>query len=134
MVSARRSGPRWVSLYCHFYNRIIGHYEVPLDHPGRDRHRGRIWKLTYRGAPGHLSQGHGLMNLTTASMEEVVEQLGHPNITRRMLATQFLADERGCGCRSFAGGEMEQQTSSQLATASSRAMGHASPRSLFKAS
>jgi len=84
------------SLYiADFYNRIIGHYEVPLDHPGRDRHRGRIWKLTYRGAPGHLSQGHGLMNLTTASMEEVVEQLGHPNITRRMLATQFLADEKG---------------------------------------
>ena len=29
-----------------FYNRIIGHYEVPLDHPGRDRERGRIWRIT----------------------------------------------------------------------------------------
>ena len=29
-----------------FYNRIIGHYEVPIDHPGRDRERGRIWKVT----------------------------------------------------------------------------------------
>lgn len=29
-----------------FYNRIIGHYEVPLDHPGRDRERGRIWRVT----------------------------------------------------------------------------------------
>ncbi len=29
-----------------FYNRIIGHYEVPLTHPGRDRERGRIWKIT----------------------------------------------------------------------------------------
>jgi len=29
-----------------FYNRIIGHYEVPLDHEGRDRERGRIWKVT----------------------------------------------------------------------------------------
>lgn len=28
-----------------FYNRIIGHYEVPLDHPGRDRERGRIWRV-----------------------------------------------------------------------------------------
>ena len=28
-----------------FYNRIIGHYEVPLDHPGRDRERGRIWRI-----------------------------------------------------------------------------------------
>ena len=32
-----------------FYNRIIGHYEVPLDHPGRDRERGRIWKITRKG-------------------------------------------------------------------------------------
>ncbi len=29
-----------------FYNRIIGHYEVPLDHKGRDRERGRIWRVT----------------------------------------------------------------------------------------
>ncbi|MFT4550224.1 MAG: putative heme-binding domain-containing protein [Verrucomicrobiales bacterium] len=35
------------SLYvADFYNRIIGHYEVPLTHPGRDRERGRIWKIT----------------------------------------------------------------------------------------
>ncbi|MEM7013964.1 MAG: PVC-type heme-binding CxxCH protein, partial [Verrucomicrobiota bacterium] len=31
-----------------FYNRIIGHYEVDLDHPGRDRERGRIWRITHR--------------------------------------------------------------------------------------
>lgn len=28
-----------------FYNKIIGHYEVPLTHPGRDRSRGRIWRI-----------------------------------------------------------------------------------------
>src|SRR5439155_9481259 len=32
-----------------FYNRIIGHYEVPLTHPGRDHERGRIWRIVYRG-------------------------------------------------------------------------------------
>ncbi len=32
-------GALWVA---DFYNRIIGHYEVPLLHPGRDRERGRI--------------------------------------------------------------------------------------------
>ena len=32
-----------------FYNRIIGHYEVPLDHEGRDRERGRIWRITRTG-------------------------------------------------------------------------------------
>lgn len=43
------------SLYvADFYNRIIGHYEVPLDHPGRDRERGRIWRITKQELPsGH---------------------------------------------------------------------------------
>lgn len=32
-----------------FYNKIIGHYEVPLDHPDRDRDSGRIWQIRYTG-------------------------------------------------------------------------------------
>lgn len=41
------------SLYlADFYNRIIGHYEVPLDHPGRDRERGRIWRVVKREGAG----------------------------------------------------------------------------------
>jgi putative heme-binding domain-containing protein len=35
-----------------FYNRIIGHYEVPLDHPGRDRERGRIWRVVKKEGAG----------------------------------------------------------------------------------
>ena len=82
------------SLYiADFYNRIIGHYEVPLKHPGRDRERGRIWKLTYKGAPGRMASGHGLPDFTQMSGGEIIAQLGHPNITRRMLATHYLSDE-----------------------------------------
>ncbi len=32
-----------------FYNKIIGHYEVPLEHPDRDRSSGRIWQIRYTG-------------------------------------------------------------------------------------
>lgn len=42
-------GPDGALYVADFYNRIIGHYEVPLDHPGRDRERGRIWRVTKRG-------------------------------------------------------------------------------------
>ena len=31
-----------------FYNKIIGHYEVPLQHPERDRHSGRIWQIRFQ--------------------------------------------------------------------------------------
>ncbi|MGZ5567450.1 MAG: PVC-type heme-binding CxxCH protein, partial [Limisphaerales bacterium] len=43
-------GPDGAMYVADFYNRIIGHYEVPLDHPGRDRERGRIWRIVYTGA------------------------------------------------------------------------------------
>ncbi len=42
-------GPDGALYIADFYNRIIGHYEVPLDHPQRDRERGRIWRVVYKG-------------------------------------------------------------------------------------
>jgi putative heme-binding domain-containing protein len=42
-------GPDGAMYILDFYNRIIGHYEVPLPHPGRDRTSGRIWRVTYKG-------------------------------------------------------------------------------------
>jgi putative heme-binding domain-containing protein len=43
-------GPDNALYIADFYNKIIGHYEVPLDHPGRDRERGRIWRVVKKGA------------------------------------------------------------------------------------
>src|SRR5207302_3106313 len=42
-------GPDGALYVADFYNRIIGHYEVPLNHPQRDRKRGRIWRIVYTG-------------------------------------------------------------------------------------
>ncbi|MDZ4402234.1 PVC-type heme-binding CxxCH protein [Prosthecobacter sp.] len=38
-------GPDNALYIADFYNKIIGHYEVPLEHPGRDKERGRIWRI-----------------------------------------------------------------------------------------
>jgi len=38
-----------------FYNCIIGHYEVDLKHPRRDRHRGRIWRIVWKGLDGNAT-------------------------------------------------------------------------------
>src|SRR3989449_3152536 len=48
-------GPDGALYMADFYNRIIGHYEVPLTHPGRDRERGRIWRIVYRADAGQAS-------------------------------------------------------------------------------
>ncbi|MBM3870225.1 MAG: c-type cytochrome [Verrucomicrobia bacterium] len=46
-------GALWVA---DFYNRIIGHYEVPLLHPGRDRERGRIWRIVPPSGSARVSR------------------------------------------------------------------------------
>ena len=87
-------GPDGALYIADFYNRIIGHYEVPLNHPGRDRERGRIWRVVYRGADGKGEPKSPREDWTTASVGELVEDLGHPNIIVRTKATEQLV-ERG---------------------------------------
>ncbi|MCW1912605.1 c-type cytochrome [Luteolibacter sp. GHJ8] len=51
-----RIGPDRALYVADFYNKVIGHYEVPLEHPGRDRERGRIWRIVKNdGMPGEGS-------------------------------------------------------------------------------
>lgn len=84
-------GPDGALYVADFYNRIIGHYEVPLDHPGRDHQRGRIWRIVYTGG-GKASRPPLALPTST---RKLVAELGHPNITRRMLAMNELIDRVG---------------------------------------
>ena len=85
-----------------FYNRIIGHYEVPLTHPGRDRTSGRIWRVVSTGSgasrPAQLRPG----DLRAKSIDELVELLGHRVLTTRMLATHELVNRGGASVTSAA--------------------------------
>jgi putative heme-binding domain-containing protein len=89
-------GPDGAMYVADFYNRIIAHYEVPLEHPGRDRERGRIWRIVYRGTNGVSKMGAGVrFDLGRASAKELVQELASPNITRRMFAMNELVDRVG---------------------------------------
>ena len=87
------------SLYiADFYNRIIGHYEVPLDHPGRDRASGRIWRLSYTGTPEHPAKPNRPFkdnDLSAAPAVQLVAALASPNPTRRSVALDQLTDRVG---------------------------------------
>ena len=89
-------GPDGALYIADFYNRIIGHYEVPLDNPGRDHERGRIWRIVYRGPDGKgplPPPPHA--DWTTATVAELMKDLGHPNLTVRIKATNELASRGG---------------------------------------
>jgi putative heme-binding domain-containing protein len=88
-------GALWVA---DFYNRIIGHYEVPLDHPGRDRERGRIWRIVPRGESSsgrNLPADPNAALRLPASAEELVAELASPNLARRSLALNELSARPG---------------------------------------
>lgn len=84
-------GALWVA---DFYNRIIGHYEVPLVHPGRDRERGRIWRIV---PPAQRAANVPLaISLTLpTTLADLVTELGSSNRTRRVLAQHRLNDVFG---------------------------------------
>jgi putative heme-binding domain-containing protein len=83
-------GPDGALYVADFYNRIIGHYEVPLNHPGRDRERGRIWRIVYRGTEPHARAVAPRPDWTKATIAELIEDLAHPNLTVRLRATDEL--------------------------------------------
>jgi len=50
-------GPDGCLYIADFYNKVIGHYEVPLDHPDRDRKSGRIWRIRWIGGGETIERG-----------------------------------------------------------------------------
>lgn len=88
-------GPDGAMYIADFYNKIIGHYEVPLDHPGRDRERGRIWRVTYTGAGSAAPTLDKVKNLRSAGPEELIATLAHPTLGMRMRALDELTDRIG---------------------------------------
>lgn len=82
-------GPDGAIYVADFYNAIIGHYEVPLGHPKRDKQRGRIWRITYKGEHNDVS------DLTVAKLEELISAFDQDNIVTRMAAADQIADRIG---------------------------------------
>ena len=90
-----QQGPDGALYIADFYNCIIGHYEVPLTHPKRDRERGRIWRVVYKGVPGKqpAPTAQPMPDLQKLDASELFAVLAHPNMTARVLATNLLIDK-----------------------------------------
>ena len=101
-------GPDGALYVADFYNRIIGHYEVKLDDPRRDRHRGRIWRVVYTGKGDKAVRTEAddefeiIEDAPTSTsgrqdtaINNLIRELGSENLTRRRIATDRLVDHYG---------------------------------------
>ncbi|MBW8884763.1 MAG: hypothetical protein JF612_08310, partial [Planctomycetia bacterium] len=78
-------GPDGAMYILDFYNRIIGHYEVPLPHPGRDRTSGRIWRVVYKGDDPKTKSAKTPANLAELNNERLLQHLSEqPNDLRAL--------------------------------------------------
>lgn len=82
-------GPDGALYVADFYNAVIGHYEVPLKDPHRDREKGRVWRIVYTGEGAKPLEP---VNLRTQNPSQVITSLASPNIVVRALATNEYMD------------------------------------------
>ena len=85
-------GPDGALYVADFYNCIIGHCEVSLTHPRRDRRRGRIWRIVYRGEDRSGDSPLPPGDLTRASLEDLLKHLGDSSLVVRTLAAHEVVD------------------------------------------
>ncbi len=86
-------GPDGALYIADFYNCMIGHYEVPLDHPRRDRSKGRIWRIRYTG-DGTIP-ARSFKPLNEQSMDELITMLSSASLPLRTMATHELVTRFG---------------------------------------
>jgi putative membrane-bound dehydrogenase-like protein len=89
-------GPDGALYVADFYNRIIGHYEVPLTHPGRDRSSGRIWRIVYKGTEGSPAPAlPATVDRTRSNVDALIADLASPTLPVRITAANQLVERGG---------------------------------------
>ena len=91
-------GPDGALYVADFYNKIIGHYEVDLKDPRRDKDRGRLWRIVWKGKDGKVpAPKFHRADFTAATDAELSGDLIHPNLTVRFLAGHQLRHRSAAG-------------------------------------
>ena len=80
-----RYGPRGAMYVCDWYNPVKGHAQYSLRDERRDRHSGRIWRITAKG-----KTLLPLPRITDASVAELLEVLKRPEYRVRYIAKREL--------------------------------------------
>ena len=66
-----------------FYNKVIGHYEVPLDHPDRDRKSGRLWRIRWVG------EGEAIKQVAKRSIDDTESLFSDCKVNGELVGTNI---------------------------------------------
>jgi putative membrane-bound dehydrogenase-like protein len=80
-------GPDGCLYIVDWYNEIISHNEVQRNHPGRDKTRGRIWRVKRKE-----QKPFAVPDFTELSGEQLIAKLGGDSLAQSHLAWQALED------------------------------------------
>lgn len=80
-------GPRGDLFVCDWYNPVKGHMQYSLRDERRDRHSGRIWRITTKGKPSLDAP-----KIAEASIDELLELLKRPEYRVRFWAKRELRE------------------------------------------
>lgn len=80
-----RFGPRGAMYVCDWYNPVKGHAQYSLRDDRRDRHSGRIWRITTKGKPVHP-----MPSISGSSIDSLLDLLKRPEFRIRYLVKQEL--------------------------------------------
>jgi len=88
-------GPDGCLYIADFYNRVIGHYELPLDHPARDRDKGRIWRVVWRGTGTEAGkfEPRPFTDLTKHDPVTLASYIASRNLVTRLRAADLLVED-----------------------------------------
>jgi putative membrane-bound dehydrogenase-like protein len=80
-------GPDGCLYVVDWYNEIISHNEVPRNHPGRDKTRGRIWRVKHKE-----QKPFAVPDFTKLPSDQLIAKLGGDSLAQSHLAWQAMED------------------------------------------
>jgi putative membrane-bound dehydrogenase-like protein len=98
MPVAQKIGPDGCVYVMDWYDRYHCYQDANRDSPGLDRDKGRIYRISYNDTPRAKP-----FDLTKASDDELVKQLGNPNVWWRREAQRLLNERRDVRGSAYAG-------------------------------
>lgn len=85
-------GPDGCLYIADWYDKVISHNELPLDHPGRDKTHGRIWRIRYIGEEKGGGETDEIPDFYQVKARKLPGYLASPSLWAKRAAWHQIAD------------------------------------------